>query len=357
MLLIAVAGLQSCQNDVEILNDTSKYYLSSGVVVAPDAVIWSGSSTYTNTFNDNKFGVTRGTSETRDTDQRFGNSEVEVHLSLQSNNIMTGSKKFELSDLTSILSVYVRYPKDVEVIIPVPEEIYCDQDAAYNQLGDYKFVYGGEKVSYSNLIAEKVVTLSIEYVATAEDGFTNPNAIHLEGYGSFTGGYIRIYTTGIDEDVLNYCKDYFDDYLNFKVYNYYHRGDRYVTGDYATIDKFALQKQFLDRSIINFNWQQTDVASKVYPFQFVNAISADGAGNPIDTECTVWIMGDNDVRTDDNGLFDHPDQQLRNGTKVVWNDTDTEDEDVERNHFNDPTQGNHYNNSPFNWIYTLKEPK
>ena len=345
----------ACQNDVARIDDITKYYLSEGGVVAPDAVIWSGSQTFTNSFKDNKSVSSNSrafSDESRASNENNRKNEVEAHLYVQNNSLMNGSTKYEISDITSILSLYVRYPNDVEIILPVPEEIFLDKNTVSGEGSQTNSAYQGEKVSYFNLIGENTVALHIEYVSARQDDLTSP--VKLEGYGEFNGGYIHIFTAGIDENVLNYCRDYYDDGLNFKVYNFYHRGNQNASNNGANIDKTGLKKHFLDRALINFDWQTTDIASKNYPDQYVNAISSDELSNPLDSDCHVWILGDSKVKESDNGLFSRSSQQLKNGTAVLWNSNDTISEDMERNHFNDPYQGQHFNNSPFNLIYLRK---
>lgn len=345
--------LTACQNDVKDI-DINKYYLSEEGVVAPDAIIWSGSEIFTNSFKDNKFSSRSFYAfedESRVANDNARKKEVEVHLYLQSSNVLNGSKKFEISDITSILSLYLRYPHDVEIIMPVPEEVYLDKTVYPEEAKDTNHLYEGEKLSFSNLIGENAVTLHIEYVSSMEDDLTSP--VKLDGYGEFNGGYIRIYTAGINENVLNYCKDYYDDGINFKIYNYYHRGNK-GTINSTPIDKACLKNNFLDHSLITFDWQKTDAPSKDYPDQFINAISCDELNNPLDSDCYVWILGDSNVKENDNGLYSRSNQRLKNGTVVLWNTWDTESEVIERNYFNDPYQGNHFNNSPFNLIYVRK---
>lgn len=344
----------ACQNDVKDIEDINKYYLSEGGVVAPDAIIWSGGQIFTNSFRDNKFSGRSFSSyegESRGANDNARKKEVEAHLYLQSNNVMSGSRKFEISDITSILSLYLRYPHDVEIIMPVPEEAYLDLTSFQSEEMETNNSYKGEKVSYSNLIGENAVSLHIEYVSSSQDELTHP--VKLEGYGEFSGGYIRIYTLGINEDVLNYCKNYYDDGINFKIYNYFHRGNKDIANN-VTIDKTGLKTNFLDRSLISFDWQNTDIPNKDYPDQFVNAISCDELYNPLDSDCNLWILGDRNVMENDNGLYSRSNQRLKNGTIVLWNDSDSESKDIERNHFNDPYQGNHFNNSPYNLIYEHK---
>lgn len=108
------------------------------------------------------------------------------------------------SESESHLSIHVRHATDVEVFIPVPKEYYCDADdmAILNKHEGDLIVHGGpESVSYN--INGHEVTLNI----------------------AFEDGGIRIWTEGINEEVIQYCQETYGDGITFEVWNYYNEMD------------------------------------------------------------------------------------------------------------------------------------
>ena len=272
-------------------------------------------------------------------------NEVEINFALNDIHYLpNGTQKYDIADLVSKLSIHVRYPKDVEVIIPVPEKFYCDQDDLYILKDHNDFEYGGESISYDNNIGNNTVTLTVEFIAAADDDLTGTNE-----------GYIRVYTEGINEDVIKYCREQYGDGINFEVYNYYNRGTQYTTGNYAEITYDELQWKYLSRSMVNFDHTVKDFTQKTYPNFYINAFNKVGAShNPGD--CYVWIMGDHRAKYNssiyEGGMYD--------GTLMHWT-SESQDlnvrPDVEKNYFWNAYQGTHYNSSPYNWIYTNKAVK
>lgn len=273
-------------------------------------------------------------------------NEVEINLALLDVHVLpNGSQKYDIADLVSKLSIHVRYPKDVEVILPVPEKFYCNQDDLYILKDHYytggqpNWEYGGETVTYQNFVGQHNVSLTVEYVSAANDELTGRHE-----------GYIRVYTQGINEDVIKYCRENFGDGINFEVFNYYNRGTMYTTGSYAQITYEDLQWQYLNRSLVNFDWRVTNYPTKTYPDFYINAFNQiDGEYNPGD--CYVWIMGDHHAKYNssiyEGGKYD--------GTIMHWS-SESQDlnvrPDVEKNYYWNAYQGVHYNASPYNWIYT-----
>lgn len=265
-------------------------------------------------------------------------NEVEINLSiLDVHKLPNGNKKYDIDDLVSKLSIHVRYPKDVEVILPVPANIYCDQDDLYilkdhyfDKDGNPNWKYGGDVVEYAQLVGDEVVTLNVEFVTADEDKLTESGA-----------GYIRIWTTGINENVIKYCRENFGDGINFEVYNYYNRGNKYTTGNYPTVSEEELQYNYLSHSIVNFDWKK-DFDSKTYPYFYINAFNQIN-DQPVKGDCYVWILGDSRANIGNvyksNGYVD--------GSKTSLNDS-------QRIKYVDPYQGTHFNGSPLNWIYTLE---
>lgn len=299
---------------------------------------------------------------------KYANNEVEINLSLNDIHTISAAKaKYDVADLVSKLSIHVRYPHDVEVILPVPEALYCNQDDLYiinshyvdgaygsdPDHGDHQF--NGEQHVLSYPVAGKDVKLIITYVSGQEDKLTRPNSYFKDGIK--LGGYISVKTEGIDEDVINYCRENFGDGINFEIYNYYNRGNNYKTGKYSEISFKDLQYYFLSRSFVNFDWETSTIESKNYPDFYINAFNKTREGNPVYNDCYVWIWGDNHaIKNSCPGTYDFPDAQLQNGTKLTFNSYLSPDvPTVEKNYFYNPYQGEHFNGSPFNWIYTNKK--
>lgn len=167
-------------------------------------------------------------------------NEVEVNLTLEEKDYQS-----------SHLSIHVRHATDVEIFIPVPQQYYCDVDdmaIVENKKGE-TFVHGGPfRTEYS--INGHVVSLNVEYLA---DG-------------------IRIWTDGINEDVIEYCQSNYGDGITFEVWNYFNdaisREDLLYLLNRATV-------RFLDSE----------------PDSYINAFTEeDGQRNPDD--CTVSIVED-----------------------------------------------------------------
>lgn len=133
--------------------------------------------------------------DTNDDDNQLENhtDEVEVNLGVDTRDGYNESH----------LSIHVRAVTDVEVFIPVPAIYYCDADdmAIVEKHFDDFFAYGGDK-TFNEVqfdINGSIVKLTV----------------------SFEEGGIRITTDGIDENVINYCREQFDDGITFEVWNYF----------------------------------------------------------------------------------------------------------------------------------------
>lgn len=111
---------------------------------------------------------------------------------------------------------------------------------------------------------------------------------------------IRVTTSGINEKVIDYCQQNFGDGITFEVWSYYN--------DNSTRE---LLKGYFDNSLVSF----TRSENVKY---FVNAINKLG-DNPNEWDCTVDIV------------------------------------DRQKSEFDDRRQGNHFNGSPYNWIYPKLE--
>lgn len=356
MAVIAGGIFASCDNSMpaDVKEEYRDPYMGSGLIAAPDAIISVGNTILSNTFTDFKIQETKSGDEsesTRAVDKNH-DPQVEVHLALgKVNTIPENVGKFDAidTDLACQISIHDRYAGDVEVIIPIPEDLYCDPDSVKAHKGNPNYVFSGEKASFSNYLNGRKVTLYVEFVSSKNDDLTNPDGVSINGVGNFGSGYIRVYTEGINEDVMAFCNRKFFDGLNFKVYTYFK-----LAGQFAGITEADIRHNFLDHSLVNFDWQQTDVKSKSYPALYVNSFSMEDSGSQTENECMVRILGDREAKVFAHGIYDRPNQKLRNGTLVVWNESDTEGLDIERNHFMDPYQDNHFNSSPYNWLYEKK---
>ena len=304
-------------------------------------------------------------------------NEVEINLSiLDVHTLPNGENKYDIDDLVSKLSMHVRYPHDIEVILPVPQSIYCDQDDLYilktHDVDEYKYggenhrleyIIGGYEMDNNGKIDKSklqswTVTLGVDYVAAAEDQLTDSNKEYTSenGVKFKSGGYIRVYTEGICPELIEFLKAYYGDGINFEVYNYYNRGNNYKTAKYAEISYEFLQYHFLSHAFVNFdwNWNQSGRETKdengttiqVLPDNYINAFHQVNL-LPTKGDCYTWIIGDRHANIDNVYL---PSGTIAgSNTSVTWNNTNTE-----RESYVDPYQGEHFNGSKFNWIYTLR---
>lgn len=264
-----------------------------------------------------------------------GMNEVEINLALLDvHTLPDGSNKYDVEDLVSKLSIHVRYPHDVQVVLPVPEKFYCDQDDLYilkdhyTTNGEPNWVYGGETHSVSYNINGNIVKLNVTYVSALND-----TQITKAGEG-----YIMVTTEGINQAVIDYCRTNFGDGINFEVYNYYNRGNKYTTGSYQEITYDELQWKYLNRSYVNFDYNHTGIIPDFY----INAFnSLNGAYNRGD--CYVWIIGDEHANNNTGTVFLN--DSFYTNIYSTYN---------QRSGFWNAYQGTHYNASPYNWIYTSK---
>ncbi|MCH5231624.1 MAG: hypothetical protein J1F43_07500 [Muribaculaceae bacterium] len=270
-------------------------------------------------------------------------NEVEINFAL--NDIHTnndGSYKYDIADLVSKLSIHVRYPHDVEVIIPVPEYLYCDLDDFLIMQNHNDFIYGGSMTENRStyVVEDKAnnkhweVSLGVQFVGEGADQLTT------EGKG-----YIRVYTSGIGEELIDYLQKTNGDGINFEVYNYYNRGNVEI-GNFPEIDYQELQYKYLSHSFVNFDWNES--GEKKLPDNYINAFNTVG-GQPNPGDCYMWIIGDehallDNVYKEEGAII----SRIDNGSyNINWSDN-------ERSSYGDPYQGPHYNNGNLNWIYTLK---
>lgn len=150
----------------------------------------------------------------------------------------------------SHLSIHVRTATNVEVFIPIPAEYYCDVDdmAIVNKHEGELLIHGGPTKTEYN-VNGNTVTLNVEF---KENG-------------------IRIWTEGITQEVIDYCRETYNDGITFEVWNYFN----------GVLTKAELLK-LLKRSTVKF-------LDKI-PELYVNAFNDDEDGNMYEWDATVNIV-------------------------------------------------------------------
>ena len=120
--------------------------------------------------------------------------EIEVNLSVN-------DKKDEGDYIATKLSIHVRDTADVEVIIPVSAEYYCEAD-------DMDIVLSHRLTAEQWADCYQTMTYQV-----------NGNDVTLTV--SYTADYIKVSTQGITADVLKYLRTNYYDGITFEVWNYY----------------------------------------------------------------------------------------------------------------------------------------
>lgn len=217
-------------------------------------------------------------------------SEVEVNLALKNpehEGTMNG-----VEGLVSKLSIHVRHAGDVEVFIPVNKKYYVPADdmAILMIHEENHSAYGGKTPE----LEQDTYVLTYD-LKDSERVYGNPLTVTLTV--KFENDGIRITTSGITEDVIAWCKENFQDGINFEVYNYFNEETSY-----------GELNRWLNQSTIEF-------IDNNYPDYYINAF--DGVDSAED--CTVSIIGGQDEK------------------------------------YNEGEEGAHLNNSNKNWIYQYKE--
>ena len=175
------------------------------------------------------------------TDSPFVKGEDEVEI-----NLAVDKKNHDL--LESHLSIHVRSVTNVEVFIPVPAQYYCDVDDMDIVLNHGNFVHGGP-------------------IRTEFDINGNTVGLNVE----FVEGGIRIWTDGINEAVIEYCRENYQDGITFEVWNYFNNPE---TGlPYLSMEDL---KEYLDQATVKFLDKE--------PGAYINAFGKDngkyGTDNP-----------------------------------------------------------------------------
>lgn len=167
------------------------------------------------------------TPETPDVDEDLSTpaenlQHVEVNLALDG--------KDEDNSLISHLSIHVRHATDVEVFIPVPAAYYCDADdmAIVMEHKEELMKHGGPFKTIYN-VGGNEVSLNVE----------------------FTDGGIRVWSDGITQEVIDYCREQFNDGITFEIWNYFNDPDMNLADGKLPISTEELKK-CLDKATVKF---------------------------------------------------------------------------------------------------------
>lgn len=296
--LAAVAGLASCDNQVkeDVVIAPEVGGLPEVVLPqAPDLVISSLGNTLAGNSSVTKAGETRATT-------KYENDEVEINLSLQdAHKKANGENKYAVADLVSHLSIHVRSYTDVEVTLPVPAAIYCDQDdlyiyneraAGFNYEGSvHTATYTleeGETYCVPQLVDEtKNKYEDGDPITVKQDHTVTLNISFAPAKKGETEGYITIWTEGITKEVIDYCKWTYGDGLNFDAYNYYNRAN---ADDLAHYDQYSVAQllEKLNDSEVEFLGYKKPVTEEnpegtienidYAPHYYINAFTYDEKG-------------------------------------------------------------------------------
>ena len=321
--IVAAFGLASCTNDINEPADVvtpeegTVENVTLNLVKTPDVVAWSGQQVIGDTR------ATRGTYTENGNTYYVHDEEVEVNLSLLDQKEWGDEG---ISDLVTKLSIHVRCATDVEVILPVNPQYIIESDDLLIFMEHFDVtdentnlgVYGGSIKEILGENAEQTVTydeLNVKLTVSFED-----DGIHVK-------------TEGIDDSVINSCREYNNDGINFEIYNYYQTAQvtwedeegnevehNIVTGVLSDDDYIAI-KNALNLSTISFTGT---------PKYYINAFGWENAETKTGK------------RTDDCVV--KPNENLY---KEVTPATDAE---VGEPFF-------HLNGTPYNYIYILKEDK
>ena len=207
--------------------------------------------------------------------------EVEVNLALD--------EKEDGDVRSSHLSIHIRKATDVEIFIPVPRQYYCEADdmAIVMQHEANHMAHGGPyEFTWTLKDSDLQVSLFVQY---EDDG-------------------IRIWTDGVNQDVIDWCYEKCQDGITFEVWNYFNDPEGYPLLSAEEL------RQYLDQATIKFLDEVPD--------HYVNAFA------------------------DPNGKYDADTNPGGNDFHV----TPVNPED-----FDAPYEGPHQNNSNVNDIYTKND--
>lgn len=181
---------------------------------------------------------------------------VEVNLSIE--------ERFNY--LTSHLSIHVRAVTDVEVFVPIPAEFVCEADdlAIVQKHQDDLMVHGGP-TSQSYQINGETVTLTINVEASG----------------------IRVTTSGINENVISYLKEKYDDGMTFEVWNYMNiTHSQWIDMEHSYLDLETL-KGYMNRSTIKFLTKAPELYVNAFMYETGDAEYHEGHEGIFCDDCTV----------------------------------------------------------------------
>ena len=192
----------------------------------------------------------------------YHDNEVEVNYA-----ILDSHDNLTVADLVTKLSIHVRKATDVEIIIPIPTKYVIESDDLYIFQEHYTGSYGGSQGDLLDKNVNQTVTYNV--AGTSVD-------LHVDFIeGGEDGGYIKVWTNGIDETVISYLMEKNGDGINFEVYNYFQTskkvwndGDDYTDGNHSTVEAIQTinRKDLLkamNESTISFMGE--------YPHYYINA--------------------------------------------------------------------------------------
>lgn len=235
----------------------------------------------------------------------YHDDEVEVNYAILDEHPTIG-------DLVTKLSIHVRHVTNVEIKIPIPTKYIIESDDLYifnehygKPGGEYEGAYG-EGTLTENPLANQfaVLTYPVENagIVTLHVDFEKGD---LTLGSDFEQGYIRIWTEGINQAVIDACRDNYQDGINFEIFNYF---------DINSLNGLTREqlKGFMDKSIITF----LDSA----PSYYINAFGFE-----------------------DNGEYDENDEivPMNHEHATV----------VPSGGYKDPYSRTHLNSTPYNDIY------
>lgn len=260
--LMAGATLTSCSNNEG--NELSQSTQAGNLLIkSPEMKAYSSSHLW------NTYGSRAGEDSSEEGTEVKGyvsHNDVEINLSLNEEQTEPGvteeGETFNKDYISSHFSLHVRTARDVQVRIPVPVDYYCDADdmaIVKKHLEDH-FVYGDQNHSLSLNINGSTVNVNVAYDA---EGFT-------------------ITTSGINETVINYLAENYEDGITFEIWNYFNN----------TITRAELQR-LLNNSTVEFVEGDDNVDYYVNAFNQINTL--DEEDNIISTannqwDCTVSIV-------------------------------------------------------------------
>lgn len=218
---------------------------------------------------------------------------VEVNLTIED---------FENDKRQSHLSIHVRSVTDVDVFVPVPFDYLCNADdmAIVQAHREDLMQHGGVAVDEKGLLTRTDYVINGTTVTLyVELGVAGQTSVSGTGY-VFPEDGIHVWCDGIDENVISYLRENFNDGITFEVWNYFNEN--------ATFDNL---KPYFDRATVKFLDKLPDA--------YVNAFNDTETGDMYYRDCTVSIV------------------------------------EEQRDQYGDANKGVHYNGSPYNDIYKKNE--